>query len=160
MDTKDIWLLVAGTILGFVTNVLSTFAVPTVGTAFGKLRSGLIERNKAKALANYERVRDFKLGKRDKYLYAINHWGFISLYTFMALMSGFLGIATGKAVGPISLPGQEKPAAIYLLVTGLILLVLVFTRMLRLLITLGRIENFERYRTDLIQRWPDIELPE
>ncbi|MCK1547165.1 hypothetical protein IVA87_19220 [Bradyrhizobium sp. 147] len=48
MEAKDIWLLVAGTILGFVTNILSTFAMPTIGTAFGKLKSGFIERNKAR----------------------------------------------------------------------------------------------------------------
>lgn len=105
-------------------------------------------------------MRDFKSGKRDKYIYAINHWGFISLYTFIGLMAGFLGFATGRAVGPLGSPGQEKPAAIWLLVSGLFLLVLVLRRMLRMFLTLGRIDNFQRYRSNLMQRWPDIELPE
>jgi len=50
MEAKDAWLLFAGAFLGFVGSLLATFAAPPLSTAFGKLKSGFIERNKAKAL--------------------------------------------------------------------------------------------------------------
>jgi hypothetical protein len=40
METKDVWLLLAGAVLGYVINLMATFTAPSVGTAFGKLKSG------------------------------------------------------------------------------------------------------------------------
>ena len=47
METKDSWLLLAGAALGYVINLMATFTAPSVGSAFGKLKSGFIERKKA-----------------------------------------------------------------------------------------------------------------
>jgi hypothetical protein len=33
-------------------------------------------------------------------------------------------------------------------------------RLGRLIITLNRLENFDRYRAELLKRWPDLVLPE
>jgi hypothetical protein len=87
MEAKDAWLLFAGAFLGFVGSLLATFAAPPLSTAFGKLKSGFIERNKAKALAAYAEVRDLKSGKRDKYLYAINGWGPIIAGLLLVVMA-------------------------------------------------------------------------
>jgi len=37
---------------------------------------------------------------------------------------------------------------------------LVFRRTSRLLLTANRLANFEAYRAELLQRWPDLALPE
>ena len=71
MEARDAWLLLAGTVLGFVANLVATFAAPPVGSAFGKLGSGFIERNKAGTLAYNGLVQDSISGKRDKYLLAL-----------------------------------------------------------------------------------------
>jgi hypothetical protein len=42
METKDLWLLLAGAVVGYVINLMATFTAPSVGTAFGKLKSGFI----------------------------------------------------------------------------------------------------------------------
>ena len=47
METKDVWLLLAGAVVGYVINLTATFTAPSVGSAFGKLKSGFIERKKA-----------------------------------------------------------------------------------------------------------------
>ncbi|WP_454641879.1 hypothetical protein [Bradyrhizobium liaoningense] len=172
MDAKDIWLLVAGTILGFVTNILSTFAIPTVGSAFGKLKSGFIERNKARALANYCLVSDLKTGKRDKYLYALNHWGHICLMTFLALGSGFAGVMTGLFARPLLRDGNETLAhngrdALSMRVIAFLLAILVLVMIARILwrsihldLTLSRVEQFDHYRAELMRQFPDIKLPD
>jgi hypothetical protein len=95
---KYAWLLLAGGILGFVGSLLATFTAPSVGDAFGKLKAGFIERNKASALASFTQVRDLKSGKRDKYLYAINNWGFVSLITLGSIFAFVVGLATGRVM--------------------------------------------------------------
>jgi hypothetical protein len=95
METKDAWILVAGAILGFIGSLLATFTSPSIGRVFGKLKSGFIERNKTSALSAYIEVRDLSTGKRDKYLYAINSWGFMGLFFSSSFMAGIAGLATG-----------------------------------------------------------------
>jgi len=56
METKDAWILLAGTMLGFVASLLATFTAPSIGSAFDRLKSGFIERNKARALFSYAEV--------------------------------------------------------------------------------------------------------
>jgi hypothetical protein len=162
METKDVWLLFAGAVLGYVINLTATFTAPSVGTAFGKLKSGFIERNKARALAAYVEVWDLKSGKRDKYLYAINHWGSISLLTLTGFVAAVTGFAARRVIGPIASTSQENAPAFTLLFLpfGVFLLFLVVWRTLRVGLTLNRIENFEDYRAELLRRWPDIDLPD
>jgi hypothetical protein len=151
MDTKDAWLLFAGTILGFVTNLLSTFAAPSLGSAFGKLKSGFIERNKAKALASYLDVHDLKTGK-NKYLYAINHWGSFSLMLLVGSMGGIMEIVSRKALGPPSSPmHQESLVLWFFLVTGLVLLVLILRRTLRVFLNLSRSAEFRSVPSPVAQ---------
>jgi hypothetical protein len=157
MEAKDAWLLFAGAFLGFVGSLLATFAAPPLSTAFGKLKSGFIERNKAKALARYSEVRDLRSGKRDKYFYAINHWGVLTFITVTTPLAVLLGFETRIAFG---LPHTGAQASIAAVVVALLLAVFLLRRTLRFLLTLGRLENFENYRAQLLRRWPDIVLPE
>jgi lysylphosphatidylglycerol synthetase-like protein (DUF2156 family) len=155
METKDVWLLLAGAVLGYVINLTATFTAPSVGTAFSKLRSGIIERNKAKALAAYGEVRDLKSGKRDKYLYAINGWGFITTYLLLAVM------ACVAVVAEVVTAAEHSFAFALLALTVLVLTALLaMRRLISLLLTLGRLEDFETYRAELLRRWPDINLPD
>jgi hypothetical protein len=108
METKDVWLLLAGAVPGYVINLTATFTAPSVGTAFGKLKSGFIERNKARALAANAEVRDLKSGERDKYLYAINHWGFISLLNPHGPRGPRYGIRSEKSYRPDSFYQPRK----------------------------------------------------
>jgi len=62
---------------------------------------------------------------------------------------------TGAIVG--SLTSSALPLSVFL--AGLATL-LAARRMVRLLITLNRIADFENYRAKLLRRWPDIVLPE
>jgi hypothetical protein len=162
METKDLWLLLAGAAVGYVINLMATFTAPSVGSAFGKLKSGFIERNKANALAAYAEVWDLNSGKRDKYLYAINGWGFISSLTLAGHMGTVVGLAAGRAFGPTASTVRENAPALWLFVLAFatFLLFLVAWRALRLVLTLGRLANFEDYRAELLRRWPDAKLPD
>jgi hypothetical protein len=153
METKDLWLLLAGAVLGYGMNLIATFTAPSVGSAFSKLKSGFIERNKAKALTAYAEVRDLKSGKRDKYLYAINGWGFIIVYLLLAVLAGVAIV--GEAIHP------AEPAFALLALTILVLAAfLAMRRGSNLLLTLSRLANFEAYRAELLRRWPDANLPD
>lgn len=148
MGTKDVWLLLAGAALGYVINLITTFTAPSVGSAFGKLKSGFIERNKAKALAAYAEVRDLKSGAWDKYLYALNSWGFILVYMLFCIMSSIIAV--------LGNPEIKVPAGIGAVLTSLMAL----RRTAYVVIALNRIRNFEDYRAELLRRWPDINLPD
>jgi hypothetical protein len=163
MEAKDMWLLLAGAVLGYVINLTATFTAPSVGTAFGKLKSGFIERNKARALAAYAEVRDLKSGKRDKYLYAISHWGLVTFLYPTSFLAAFIVFAARRAIGPDSFyQAQENAPAFWLFVSAIAasLIFAVVSGTLRVVLTLSRLENFEDYRAELLRRWPDIELPD
>jgi hypothetical protein len=159
MDAKDIWLLIAGAVLGYPVALLATFTTPPLSSAFSKLKSGFIERNKAKALAAYAFVHDLKSGKRDKYLYAINGWGLLSAIILVGFAAVFVGIATGNVLGR---PHGENALGFRLLglaiTVGVALMFL--SRTIHLALTLARLDNFEAYRASLLRRWPDIKLPD
>ena len=159
MEAKDIWLLLAGAALGFVGSVLATFAAPSIGSVFGKLKSGFIERSKSNALASYVVVRDLHTGKRDKYLYAINGWASINVLILGGLMAGGLGFITRRLVG-----GPIEPIhpvrTLLALIVGILIVLLVLRHLLTLFLTLNRVDNFDHYRAELLKRWPDIQLPE
>jgi hypothetical protein len=149
MEAKDVWILLAGAFLGFVGSLLATFTAPSVGSAFGKLKSGFIERNKTRALASYAVVRDLKSGKRDKYLYAIKSWGFTLAFLLLVVL-GAIGYST--AHGWL----LRLPFGAFLVIVWWASL----NRMWHAVITFGRLEDFENYRAALLRRWPDIVLPE
>jgi hypothetical protein len=46
------------------------------------------------------------------------------------------------------------------MVGAVVLLILLAGRATHHSITFNRLANFEDYRTELLRRWPDIELPE
>jgi hypothetical protein len=159
METKDLWLLLAGAAVGYVINLMATFTAPSVGTAFGKLKSGFIERNKAKALAAYAEVRDLKSGKSDKYLYAINGWGFI-IAALLVVVIACVAASLIKMVEVVH--ATEYDFALKLASTGILMLAMFLAtrRFFNLHLTLGRLANFEDYRAELLRRWPDINLPD
>jgi hypothetical protein len=68
-----------------------------------------------------------------------------------------------RAIGPDSFyQAQENAPAFWLFVSAIAasLMFAVVSGTLRVVLTLGRIENFEDYRAELLRRWPDIELPD
>jgi hypothetical protein len=148
MNTKDAWLLLAGAFLGFVGSLLATFTAPSVGSVFGKLKSGFIERSKASAVAAYAEVRDLKSGAWDKYLYALNSWGFILVYLLFCIMCSIVAV--------LGSPEIKLPAGVGAVFCWL----MAIRRTAYLTIALNRIRNFEDYRAQLLRRWPDIVLPE
>jgi hypothetical protein len=130
-----------------------------LAAAFGKLKSGFIERNKAKALAAYAKVQDLKSGKHDKYLYAISGWGLIIaalLAVVIACVAGSL-IRIVDAVHPTE---RAFPSKLALLTTATLAMFLATGRLFNLLLTLGRLANFEDYRAELLRRRPDVDLPD
>jgi hypothetical protein len=163
MEAKDMWLLLAGAVFGYVINLTATFTAPSVGTAFSKLKSGFIERNKARALAAYAEVCGLKSGKRDKYLYAINHWGLVTFLSVTGFLGAFIVFAARRAIGPDSFyRAQENAPAFWVFVSAIaaFLMFLIVWMTLRQVLTLSRVENFEDYRAELLRRWPDIDLPD
>ncbi|WGR94729.1 hypothetical protein MTX26_01360 [Bradyrhizobium sp. ISRA443] len=162
MEAKDVWLLLAGTLLGFLASLLATFTAPSIGNAFGKLKSGFIERNKARALAAYTVVHDLKFGKRDKYLYAIIGWGSLNALTLMSIATGGMGFAARRVLGPAVSSASSDPLGLRVLalavaLTGISIVLMIG---LHLYLTFARLENFENYRSQLLKRWPDLELPD
>lgn len=149
MEAKDVLLLVAGSILGFLASLLATFTAPSIGNAFGKLKSGWIERNKAKALANYVVVRDLKSGAWDKYLYALNSWGFVIVHLLFRAVGTTVGLLHSDPV--IRLVGGILSGA------GL---ARSLRRLSYLILSLRRLDHFDDYRAELLRRWPDLVLPE
>ncbi len=154
--------MLAGGLLGYLINLIATFTAPSIGSTFGKLKSGLIERNKSKALTSYAEVYALRSGKRDKYLYAINHWGYISLLIYTSATAAVVGVVTGRVFGQ---PTHDHTFMFSFLLVVLALVILfillrIANRSLHLMLTLYRVENFEEYRTELLQRWPDLVLPE
>jgi hypothetical protein len=149
METKDLWLLLAGAVLGYVINLIANFTAPSVGSAFGKLKSGFIERNKAKALDAYAGVRDLKSGAWDKYLYALNSWGFIIVYLLFGTMGSIVGLLA-----------KDQATGVFALGSAMVGLLMAFRRISNLFLTLGRVENFEDSRAELLRRWPDVDLPD
>jgi hypothetical protein len=139
----------AGSILGFLTSLLATFTALPIGNAFGKLKSGLIERNKAKALASYAVVQDLKSGKWDKYLYALNSWGFVIVHLVFFAMCTTIGLLHSEPI--IRLAGGVGSG---------IGMALSLRRLSYLIMTLRRVEGFDYYRAELLRRWPDLVLPE
>ena len=149
MDAKDIWLLLAGAVLGYPVALLATFTTPPLSNAFSKFKSGFIERNKARALAGYALVWGLKSGQVDKYIYALNNWGFIRVYVVFFAMCSVVALLSNDPIGKWSN-----------LCGTVFLVLLVFRRTSRLLLTANRLANFEAYRAELLQRWPDLALPE
>ena len=145
MDGKDIGILFAGTILGYIGNLVATFTAPSVGNALGKAKSRFIERNKAKALLNYFEARDLKTGVKDKYLYAMNSWGFILVYLGFSFASAIVG-------------SMDKPSNL----VGLLFLssmgsgFMAIRRTGKLILMLDRVQNFEQYEATLKHQWPDF----
>jgi hypothetical protein len=162
MDAKDIWLLLAGAVLGYPVALLATFTTPPLSNAFSKFKSGFIERNKAKALAAYAFVYDLKTGKRDKYLYAINSWGMLTALMLVAIAAWSLGLATGRETRGVLGRPEENALSLILLVTAipLGLTLMAASRIMYLFLTLNRVDNFEAYRASLLRRWPGIKLPD
>lgn len=148
METKDVWLLGIGAFLGFLGSLLATFAAPPVGTVISKLKSGFIERNKSRALANFAVVQDLRTGKRDKYLYTLERWGFALFWMLLFALSGILFM-----IGPDQ---YRLPFGAFILITALSGM----ERIALATITVARLENFEHYRAQLLRRWPDIKLPD
>ena len=101
-----------------------------------------------RALAAYAEVRDLKSGAWDKYLYALNSWGFILVYMLFCIMCSIVGV--------LGNPEIKLPSGVGA-VFGLLMAI---RRTAYLVITLNRIQNFEDYRTELLRRWPDINLPD
>ena len=99
MEAKDYWLLIAGALLGYVVNLIATYTAPSVGWAFSKLKSGFIERNKARALAGYALVWGLKSGQVDKYIYALNNWGFILVYVVFFAMCSVVALLSNDPIG-------------------------------------------------------------
>jgi hypothetical protein len=134
MDTKDIEILLAGAFLGFLASLLATFTAPPLGAVLGKFKSGFVERNKASAVANYHTVLGLKLGKRDKYLYAIKSWGFIIL--------GFISCTFSiLAAQSFLLTNEPKPISLvgmFVAMSGVILL-LTTERLFGTILTLSRL---------------------
>jgi len=159
MEAKDAWILLGGAALGFFASLLATFTAPSVGNAFSKLKSGFIERNRARALAAYVEVHDLKSGKRDKYLYAITGWGSLSAFMIMCIIAGLMGFSTRRFLGPPTSIGPEN-ASLLALALAVAFALVVLRCVLRLYLTLSRLDNFENYRAQLLRRWPDIVLPE
>jgi hypothetical protein len=159
MDARDIWLLLAGAVLAYAVNLLTTYTVPPLNSAFGKLRAGFIERNKSRALAAYAFVHDLKTGKRDKYLYAINGWGMLGAMMLVLFTAVLMGLVIRRA---FDLPNEAAPGFRLLLALAIAvgLAVMVLSRIMRLALTLYRLDNFEAYRASLLRRWPDIKLPD
>src|ERR1700738_4392109 len=110
METKDAWLLLAGFILGYIGNLIATFTAPSVGSAFIKLKSGFIERNKASALASYAVVRDLKSGKRDKYLHTLTNWGLDLSFLLIFALSAIAYITAHDWL-------HKLPASVFSLIT-------------------------------------------
>jgi hypothetical protein len=148
MDMKDTWLLLLGGVVGYIGSLVATFTAPSVSSGFGKLRSGLIERNKAKALDAYTETLDLKSGKRDKYLYAVMSWGFIIVYMLFFVAGSIVGLLDKDTV--FRLP---------LLASAMCCALMALRRTAYLVITLDRLANFETYHAELLRRWPDIILP-
>jgi hypothetical protein len=148
MDIKDTWLLLLGGIVGYIGSLIATFTAPSVTSVFGKLRSGFIERNKARALDAYVEARDLKSGKRDKYLYAIMSWGFILVHMLFFVTGSIIGLLDKDTV--LRLPS---------LAIAMFATLMALRRTAYLVLTLDRVANFENYRAELLRRWPDIILP-
>jgi hypothetical protein len=160
MEAKDIWLLFGGAFLGFIGSLLATFTAPSIGNALGKLSAGAVERNRARALASYYRVLEYKTGKRDRYLYAITHWGLVTLFILTCLTAAFLGMMTGMTFAFHKPEGQQLLWAYWFGIFSIFSGYFVFLRRtIVLLLLLQRLQNFERYRADLLRRWPDLDLP-
>ncbi len=143
MEAKGAWLLFAGAFLGFVGSLLATFAAPPLSNAFGKLKSGFIERNKARALAAYAEVRELKSGENDKYLYALKSW---SLIIFNLVLFALFSIIAQLSNFPTSIVAH--------MVGAVVLLILLARRLAHHSITFNRLANFEDYRAELLRRWP------
>jgi hypothetical protein len=149
MEAKDVWLLLASIPISYLAGLLTVYTAPSIGTAFGKLRAGFIERNKARALAGYALVWGLKSGQIDKYIYALNSWGFILVYVVFFAMCSVVGLLSNDPLAKWSNLGGT-----------VFLVLLVFRRTSRLLLTANRLADFEGYRAQLLQRWPDLVLPE
>jgi hypothetical protein len=149
METKDAWLLLASIPLSYLAGLLTTFTAPPLSNAFGKLKSGFIERNRARALASYAVVQDLRSGKWDKYLYSLDSWGFILVHLLFGLASGIIGVLTNDPIVRVS------TMAVSVLAT-----LMSIRRTAHLFLTRSRMNNFDDYRAELLRRWPDIVLPE
>ena len=68
----------------------------------------------------------------------------------------------GVAVVGEAVSAAEHSFAFALLAVTVLVLtaLLAMRRIISLLLTLGRLEDFEDYRAELLRRWPDINLPD
>ena len=104
-------------------------------------------------------MQDFKSGKRDKYLYAINGWGLIIAELLLVVMA----MIAGSLIKIVDVVHPTEHAFAFRLTTltmAVLALLLAARRAISLVLTLGRLENFEDYRGELLRRWPDIDLPD
>jgi hypothetical protein len=88
---------------------------------------------------------DLRSGKRDKYLYALTHWG-EALVFLLLFVWGAISYEVGRRWGYGAL--------------ALITFILFMEGLSRVVLTTERLANFEDYRAELLRRWPDLNLPE
>jgi hypothetical protein len=144
MDTKDLVILFAGALIGFVTSILANWSTDSFWRVLTRSRAGLLERSKKRAFLEYKELKSLRNGERDRNLYFIE-W---SMRIQIFFLTGFFGWVLGTTLSLL-------PWILSLLL-GLGCLTRALSYWLRLTIWRERLDDFSRYESDLRQRHGEL----
>lgn len=144
MSNEFWWSIIVGAAIGFVVSIIANVTTPLVASYFQKSKLGWIERNKRKALRNFEELLKFRDGREDKYFYFAAQWGTILVYQNFGIAFGLLAVLIKWHGGPdIQYLGiASLVASIFFVMGGMRIIQ-------KLTVWYWRMNNFEEYKASL-----------
>jgi hypothetical protein len=142
------WGILIGAAASFAVGIVVNLSTPTFGNYFTRSKQGWVERNKLRAIAQYDFVRRFRNGTEDKYMYFVAQWGYI-LFGFIFVSTMLLTMMLSDT--KIFLHLSAAAGAVF----GLVYISWKHTN---LYLWYWRMNHFEAYRDSLQTKWTDLKL--
>jgi hypothetical protein len=152
MEPKDWWLLLAGTLLGFMASLLANYTSSPLANVATKFRSGIVERSRKRARRNYRKIKALK----EDQAAIVAHFVVRATAVIVILLLLILTRLTGGVV----IYDPDKFHALFIVenLFDLFAIFFMFGALIYLcwwlLIVSGRLEGFEVYERALNKRWP------
>jgi hypothetical protein len=148
---KDILILVAGGLVGYLAAVLGGLHVPWWTKYLHDRKLNKTRKTRQQALRLFNRIKDFRTGKRDRYaFYILSGTASVICAIFAATLFLIVSIQNG-ATYPLSIEyGMVVLVAIIAILFGVIFLTGIYE-------TARQLERFDEYKAELEATWGPVD---
>jgi hypothetical protein len=149
IESKDVVLLVIGTMVGFVTSIIANFVTPSMWDMLKQQRFLVIERNKSRALKRYRRLVTYRSEGGNPSPYLLSRLAILATFAVWTVP-----LTERFAAHAADYPDTD----LFLVVLGLTLLVavaIVLSMAWQILTFAEQWDEFEKYEAELKKKWGD-----